>query len=323
MTKVAVLDDWQGIAHDCADWSALQRLAEVVFFHRPFGSRDEAVAALEGFDAILAMRERTAFTPDVIDRLPKLRFFNMTGRRARGLDDMVRRGIVVSITGGGEGGEDTAEHALALMLSAVRHVPEGDAAIRVGRFQEGVQPGLRLAGKTLGILGLGLIGRRVARYARALDMHVLAWSRSITRDKAAAADAESVTREALFERSDIVSIHLVLAPETRGIVGAADLARMRPGALLVNTSRAPLIDEAPLLEALRAGRLHAALDVFAEEPLPADHPLCHMPNTVLTPHVGYGTIEAYRHFYHRSVENTLAFLGGAPIRRYDPESHRH
>ncbi len=323
MTKVAVLDDWQGIARDCADWSPLQRQAEVVFFQHPFATRDEAVAALEGFDAILAMRERTAFPTEVIDRLPRLRFFNMTGRRARGLDEMVRRGIVVSITGGGEGGEDTAEHALALILSAVRHIPEGDAAIRAGRFQEGVPPGLRLAGKTLGILGLGLIGQRVARYARALYMHVLAWSRSMTPAKATAADVEPATRERLFECSDIVSIHLVLAPETRGFVGAADLGLMRAGALLVNTSRAPLIDEAPLLEALRAGRLYAALDVFPEEPLPADHPLCHMPNTVLSPHVGYGTIDVYRHFYRCSVENTLAFLGGAPIRRYDAESHRH
>jgi phosphoglycerate dehydrogenase-like enzyme len=323
MTKIAVLDDWQGIARDCADWTPLQRQAEVVFFQRPFGSAEETVAALASFDAILAMRERTAFPAEVIERLPRLRFFNMTGRRARGLDEMVRRGIVVSITGGGEGGEDTAEHTLALMLSAVRHVPAGDAAIRAGRFQEGVPPGQRLAGKTLGILGLGLIGRRVARYARALDMRVLAWSRSMTAQKAAEADAEPVAREALFDRSDIVSIHLVLAPETRGIVGAADIARMRPDALLVNTSRAPLVDEASLLEALHAGRIRAALDVFMEEPLRRDHPLRRAPNTVLSPHVGYGTIEAYRHFYRSSVENTLAFLGGAPIRRYDAQNHRH
>ncbi len=321
--RIAVLDDWQGIARDCADWTPLQHRAEVVFFERPFASTEETVAALASFDAILAMRERTAFSAEVIERLPRLRFFNMTGRRARGLDEMVRRGIVVSITGGGEGGEDTAEHTLALILSAVRHVPTGDTAIRAGRFQEGVPPGWRLAGKTLGILGLGLIGKRVARYARALDMRVLAWSRSMTAEKAAEAGVEPVAREALFEQSDIVSVHLVLSPETRGIVGAAEIARMRLGALLVNTSRALLVDEAPLLEALRAGRIGAALDVFAEEPLPPDHPLRRAPGTVLSPHVGYGTIEAYQHFYRSSVENTLAFLGGAPIRRYDAESHRH
>lgn len=323
MTKIAVLDDWQDIARDCADWSELQRQAEVVFFQRPFASAEETVAALADCDAILAMRERTGFPIEVIDRLPRLRFFNMTGRRARGLDEMLRRGIVVSITGGGEGGEDTAEHTLALMLSAVRHVPEGDAAIRAGRFQEGVPPGLRLAGKTLGILGLGLIGRRVARYARALEMNVLAWSRSMTPEKAAEADAVPVSQEQLYVHSDIVSLHLVLSPSTSGIVAAADIARMRQGALLVNTSRAPLIEEAALLAALHAHRVRAALDVFAEEPLPPDHPLRQAPNTVLTPHVGYGTIEAYRHFYRTSVENTLAFLGGAPIRRYDIESHRH
>jgi phosphoglycerate dehydrogenase-like enzyme len=318
---VAVLDDWQRVAKTSADWSVLTDRAEVVFFHEPLGSADAVVQALADFDIILAMRERTFFSNDVIARLPRLKFFNMTGRRARGLDEMTRRGITVSITGGGEDGQDTAEHALALMLSAIRRIPEGDASIKGGSFLEKVEPGFRVAGKTLGILGLGLIGGHLANYCRALGMDVIAWSRSMTPEKAAAAGVEAVSIDELFARSDVVSVHLVLSPETQGIVGRAQLSRMRPGAILVNTSRGPLIDEPSLIEAVRSRRIQAALDVFNQEPLPVDHPLRSAPNVVLTPHVGYGTREMYRIFYRYSIENALAFLDGAPIRQYLPEKH--
>lgn len=314
--RVAVLDDWQRIAEQSADWSALSERAEVVFFHRPLGSKVNLVTTLGDFDAILAMRERTAFPEGVIAHLPRLKFFNMTGRRARGLDAMVRRGITVSITGGGEDGIDTAEHTLALMLATARRIPEGDNAIKHGAFQENVEPGPRLAGKTVGILGLGVIGARVASYCRALGMKVIAWSRSMTPEKAAAAGVEAVGIDALFDRADIVSIHLVLAKQSEGMIGRAQLARLRQGAILVNTSRAPLIDEEALLEALHERRIQAALDVFSEEPLPKTHPLRNAPNVVLTPHLGYGTRENYEFFYRRSIENTLAFLDGAPIRPY-------
>jgi phosphoglycerate dehydrogenase-like enzyme len=318
-TRVAVLDDWQGIAEQCVDWSPLRQRAEVVFFHRPFASASEVIASLADFDAILAMRERTAFPDDVIANLPRLKFFNMTGRRAPCLDAIARRGVTVSTTGGGGNSADTAEHTLALMLAAARRVPEGDAAIKHGAFQEKVEPGHRLEGKTLGILGLGKIGGRVAGYGRALGMNVIAWSRSMTPEKAAAAGVEALGIDALFERADIVSIHLVLSPQTRGIVGRAQLARLRKGALLVNTSRGPLIDEEALLEALNERRIQAALDVFNEEPLPENHPLRAAPNLVLTPHLGYGTYENYETFYLNSIENTLAFLDGAPIRLYVAE----
>ena len=321
MTRVAVLDDWQQVARASADWSGLEKRAEVVFFHAPFRSTDEVVTTLSDFDAILAMRERTPFPPEVITKLPRLRFFNMTGRRARGLDELVRQGVTVSITGGGETGEDTAEHTLALMLSAVRRVPEGDAAVRSGRFQQNLPAGSRLAGKTLGILGYGLIGERVARYGQALGMDVVVWSRSMTSERARAGGVTAVGRDELFDRSDVVSINLVLSPETDRIVGAREIAGLKPGALIVNTSRAGLIDEPALLQALHAGRIQAALDVFDLEPLPAGHPLLDAPNTVLTPHVGYGTLENYRHFFRNSVENVIAFLDGAPIRRYTPELH--
>jgi phosphoglycerate dehydrogenase-like enzyme len=321
MTRIAVLDDWQNIARRSADWTPLADRAEIVFFHEPLGSPENVVSSLADFDVILAMRERTAFPPEVIARLPKLKFFNMTGRRARGLEEMLERGITVSITGGGEDGNETAEHTLALMLSAVRRVPEGDASIKNGGFQQGVEPGFLLSGKTLGILGLGLIGGRVAVYARALGMNVIAWSRSMTPQKAVDAGVEPVSRDELFSRSDVVSLHLVLSDETRGIVDASALGRMRKGAVLVNTSRAGLIDEPALLASLEAHAIQVALDVFEEEPLPTDHPLRRVPNTVLTPHVGYGTQEAYQLFYRYSIENTLAFLDGAPIRRYKPAEH--
>jgi phosphoglycerate dehydrogenase-like enzyme len=178
-----------------------------------------------------------------------------------------------------------------------------------------------MAGKTLGILGLGLIGGHLANYCRALGMDVIAWSRSMTADKAAAAGVQAVSIDDLFARSDIVSLHLVLSPETEKIVGQAQLSRMRDGAILVNTSRAPLIDEQPLIDALHNRRIQAAIDVFNEEPLPADHPLRSAPNVVLTPHVGYGTREMYQIFYRNSIENTLAFLDGTPIRQYSPDRH--
>lgn len=317
--RVAVLDDWQHIAERSADWSTLRQQAEVVFFHRPFGSKSELITSLADFDAILAMRERTAFPDDVIANLPRLKFFNMTGRRARNLNAMAPRGITVSITGGGEDGTDTAEHALALMLAAARRIPEGDSSIKQGAFQKNVEPGRRLMGKTVGILGLGLIGGRVASYCQALGMNVIAWSRSMTPDKAMAANVKAVEVDALFDQADIVSIHLVLTPETEGIVGRAQLARLRKGAIIVNTSRGPLINEEALLEALHEQRIQAALDVFAEEPLPLDHPLRTAPNVVLTPHVGYCTYENYEVFFRNSIENTLAFLNGAPIRRYASE----
>jgi phosphoglycerate dehydrogenase-like enzyme len=316
ITRIAVLDDWQRIAERSADWSVLKERAEVVFFHEPFGSPADIISALANFDAVMAMRERTAFSDEVVAGLPRLKFFNVTGRRAWGLDVMQKRGVTVSITGGGENGADTAEHALGLMLAAARRIPEGDHAMKHGAFQESVEPGRRLEGKTLGILGLGLIGTRVASYCQALGMRVIAWSRSMTPDKAAAANVEAVGMEALFERADIVSVHLVLSAQTKGIVSRSQLARMRKGAILVNTSRAPLIDEDALLEGLHERRIQAALDVFNEEPLLPDHPLRSAPNVVLTPHVGYGTYENYELFYRNSIENALAFLDGAPIRRY-------
>lgn len=316
MTKVAVLDDWQGLARDSADWALLERRAQVSFFHEPFAGQDDVARRLAEFDILLAMRERTPFPSTLVQRLDKLRMFGLTGARAASIDTeaMMARGVTVCFTGGGRSGTNTAELTLGLILAAARHIPAGDAAIRAGRFQDGVGAGIDLAGKTLGIVGLGRIGQCMARYGQALGMRVIAWSRNLTAEAATAGGAVLVGKEELLRQADVVTLHLVLSDRSRGILGAGDLAQMKPGALLVNTSRGPLVDEAALIEALQAGRIRAALDVYDREPLPAAHPFRTLSNTVLTPHLGYTTVETYEEFYSQSIENALAFLDGKPVR---------
>jgi phosphoglycerate dehydrogenase-like enzyme len=317
MTRIAVLDDWQGIARSSADWSPLEARAELVFFEDALADEDAAAAALAGFDILLTMRERTPFPASLIARLAGLRMIGITGKSNASLDlaACAARGITVCHTEpGGRGASATAELALGLLIAAARGIPAGDGAIRAGGFQHGVPVGMTLAGKTLGLIGLGRLGSFMARYGQALGMEVLAWSRNLTPEKAAEAGATYATKEALLARSDAVSLHLVLSDRSRGILGAGDLARMKPGAILINTSRGPLVDEEALIAAVTEGRIIAALDVFDREPLPPDHPLRTAPNTILTPHIGYGVAETWAEFYPQSVENALAFLDGAPIR---------
>lgn len=320
MTRVAVLDDWQQAARECADWAPLEARAEVRFFEDPFASADAAAAALAGFDVVLATRERTPFPRALIDRLPRLRMFGLTGNRA-GLIDIAhlqQRGVVVCYTDGGPGVQSTAELALALMLAAARRIPQADASLRAGRFQQDTPKGHVLAGKTVGLLGLGRIGARMARYCNALDMRVIAWSENLTDARAADAGAERVDKARLLATADVVSLHLVLSPRTRGVIGRPELASMKRGAILVNTSRGPLVDEAALVEAVASGRIVAALDVYDREPLPASHPLAACRDAVLTPHLGYSVVEVYREFYAQCIENTLAFLDGRPLRVLPP-----
>jgi phosphoglycerate dehydrogenase-like enzyme len=320
VTRIAVLDDWQGIAADCADWSALKAQAEVVFFQDTLFDEDALVARLADFDILLTLRERTRFPASVIARLPKLRLFNITGMRNPSVDigALMARGVTVCRTEAGEGGEATAELALCLMLCAARQVPAGDAALRAGRFQSGIPAGFALKGRTLGLVGLGKLGTMVAGYAKALGMKVVAWSPNLTEERASAAGVEFATKADLLRQADVVSMHLVLAPATRGILGAEDLALMKPGAILVNTSRWPLIEEAPLLDALKRGAIIGAFDVYGQEPLPLGHPLMDAPNAVLSPHLGFGVRHTFEVFYRQSVENTLAFLAGVPIRLMPP-----
>jgi len=323
MTKVAVLDDWQGVARTSADWSALQARAEVVFFAQAFENEADAARQLADFEIVLSMRERTPLPGSLINRLPKLRMLGMTGARNASLDTAActARGIVVcNAVGGGYAEAATAELALGLLIAAARGIPAGDANIRAGKFQEGVPVGIGLAGKTLGVIGLGRLGSHMARYGKALNMNLLAWSQNLTAEKAQAAGATLVSKEELLSRSDAVSIHLVLSDRTRGLLGAADIARMKPGAILVNTSRGPIVDEAALIAAVQARRIVAALDVFDREPLPASHPLRGAANAVMTPHLGYGVQETWQGFYPQSVENALAFLDGKPVRVTNPEA---
>ncbi|HTT40844.1 MAG TPA: D-2-hydroxyacid dehydrogenase family protein [Burkholderiales bacterium] len=324
MTRIAVLDDWQGVARESADWSQLAQRAELAFFDRPMLGPDAVARALAEFEIVIAMRERTAFPAALIARLPRLRMIALTGSRTwtMDLDACTARGIVVCNTGGVQSTAATAELALGLLLAAVRCIPAADASMRAGHFQTGVPAGAILDGRTLGVIGLGKIGGRVARYAQALGMQVLAWSQNLSPEKAQAAGAKLVDKAALLAEADVVTLHVVLSERTRGILGAQDLERMKPGAILVNTSRGPLVDEAALLAALQAGRLVAALDVYGQEPLPADHPLRTLPNVVLTPHLGYCTREVYSQFYRESIANVAAFLDGKPTRVLNPEALR-
>ena len=317
MVQIAVLDDWQGVARGSADWSALEVRGEVTFFAEAFADEDDAAAQLQAYEIVLSMRERTPLPGSLIGRLPKLRMLGMTGARNASLDmaACTARGIVVcNTTGGGYVDSATAELALGLMIAAARGIPAGDANIRAGKFQQGVPVGIGLAGKTIGIVGLGKLGGYMASYCLALRMNVLAWSTNLTAERAKEVGATLVGKDELLARSDVVSIHLVLSPRSRGLIGAADIARMKSGAILVNTSRGPIVDEPALLAAVNEGRIIAALDVFDREPLPAGHPLRTAPNTVMTPHMGYGVRETWQGFYSQSVENALAFLDGKPIR---------
>lgn len=318
---VVVLDDSQQVAREAADWSVLEKRAELRFLSEAFASEEAVAAALADADIVIPMRERTAFGASLIRRLPRLKLLAQTGARATTLDiaACTAQGIVVSNTGNGVSGPVTADLAFALILASARGLGDAHAGMRAGRWQAGIPLGQGLAGKRLGIVGLGRIGQRLAHYARAFEMEVVAWSQNLTAEAAEAGGARLVSKQELFASADFVSLHLVLSDRSRGIVGASELAAMKPGACLVNTARGPLVDEAALLERLRAGAIRAALDVYDIEPLPADHPLRSLPNVLLSPHLGYTAAPVFAEYYGQSIENVLAFLDGEPIRVVNPE----
>jgi D-3-phosphoglycerate dehydrogenase len=318
--KLAILDDYQRVALKCADWGRLEGV-EITVFDQPFASVEDAAAKLAPFDILCLMRERTAFPRALIERLPKLKFMSLTGGRAGSLDSSAckERGIPVSHTRGGNGTSSTAELTWALIISAARGLARGERNLRAGGWHEGLAPGMALAGKRLGVLGLGKMGAYVARIGKAFGMDVSAWSQNLTPERAQSEGVQYVSKEELFASADVVTIHLVLSERTRGIVGAGELARMKPGAILVNVSRGPLVDENALIEGLKKGRPgHAALDVYEREPLPAAHPLRKMENVTLSPHLGYVNEENYRDFYADTVENVAAWLAGKPVRVLNP-----
>ena len=313
--KVAILDDYQRLALEYADWKSLKG-AEVQVFHAAFRSAQETAEKLKPFDAVCLMRERTAFPRALVEKLPNLKFVSLTGARSPSLDTQAlkERGIPVSNTRSAGGGGSTVELTWGLIIAAARGLAKGERNMRAGRWHENLGPGFSLAGRRLGLLGLGNIGARVAAIGKAFGMECVAWSQNLTHEKAADAGVHKVSKENLFETSDVVTIHLVLGERTRGLVRAEDLARMKPGAILVNTSRGPIVIEPDLLQALKTGKLHAALDVYEHEPLPAGHPLRTMENVTLSPHLGYVHEENYRIFYRDTVENVAAWMAGKPIR---------
>lgn len=310
---MAVLDDYQGVANGYASWTSLPLGSEVRFFRDHVSEEVALVERLAPYEAIVAMRERTAFSRSLLGRLPQLRLLVTTGARNAAIDLRAAQDLGITVSGTGGLPYPTAELTWGLILALARKIAAEDRAVRHGKWQTTVGAGLQ--GKTLSILGLGRLGSQVARVGAAFGMNVLAWSPHLTAERAQQGGAELVTFEQLLERADVLTLHLVLSESTRGLLGKRELARIKPAALLVNTSRGPLIDEAALVAALASGALAGAgLDVFDVEPLPPAHPLLSLPNTVLTPHLGYVTEETYRIFYQDALADIKAYLGGAPLR---------
>ncbi|AXB41886.1 D-2-hydroxyacid dehydrogenase family protein [Amycolatopsis albispora] len=313
--KIAILDDYQNVALSFADWDSLG--AEIEVFTEHIDDREELVRRLAGAEVVVAMRERTRFDEALLSRLPELKLLVSTGHRNAAIDVAAanRLGVVVSSTG--YIAHPTAEHTWALILAASRNLPAEFQSVRDGGWQRTVGTGLH--GKTLGLLGLGRLGARVAKIGQAFGMETIAWSQNLTQERAAEHGVTAVSKDDLFRQSDVLSVHLVLSERSRGLVGAAEFALMKPTALLVNTSRGPIVDEAALLDALRGRTIRAAaIDVYDKEPLAADHPIRELDNAVLTPHIGYVTREVYEVFYGDAVEDIAAYQAGRPIRVMEP-----
>jgi phosphoglycerate dehydrogenase-like enzyme len=312
VTRVVVLDDYQDVARQFGPWSDLgpQLELDVVTAHLV---GPELVDRLAHAEVVVAMRERTAFDRSVLAALPDLKLLVTTGMGNAAIDMAAAAQLGITVCGTGILASPTAELTWGLVLALVRRLPAEDAAMRRGDWQLGV--GTELAGKAFGVIGLGRLGQRVARVAQAFEMPVLGWSQNLDPDLARSLGVEPVSKADLLRGSDVVSLHLKLSDRTRGIIGAADLALMRPSAYLVNTSRGPLVDTDALLAALRDGRIAGAgIDVYDEEPLPREHPLRSSPRTVLTPHVGYVTDGTYQVFFTEAVADIAAWLAGEPLR---------
>ena len=323
--RVAILDDYQQVALASTDWSAVRELAEITVFSEHIARTEALVRVLEPFHVVVARRERTAFDADRLGRLPNLRLLVTTGMGNAAIDLAAAGARRITVCGTGGSGTSTAELTWGLILALARHIPEedqrmkavgraGGAAISVsGGWQRTVGTGL--AGKRLGVVGLGYQGRKVAKIGRAFGMDLLVWSQNLDPERAGKAHAQAVSKEELFSSADVVTVHYKLGPRSVGLVGAAELALMKPSAFLVNTSRGPIVDRAALLAALRSGSIAgAALDVYDTEPLPLSDPLRTAPNVILTPHLGYVTDDSYRVFYTDAAEDIVAYAKGEPVR---------
>ncbi len=311
--RVAVLDDYQDVALKMTDWSVLPSDVQVQVFRDHLADPQEVAQRLRGFEIVMAMRERTPFPRRLLEELPQLKLLITTGMRNASIDIDAARDLGITVCGTRGQGYPTAELTWALILALVRHVPQEDRATRAGQWQVSVGEGLH--GKVLGVIGLGNLGSQVATVGKAFGMSLVAWSQNLTVERAAQYGATLVSKDELLSQSDMVTIHLVLSARTRGLIGARELGLMKRTAYLVNTSRGPIIEEQALIQALQQGTIAGAgLDVFDEEPLPLDHPFRRLENTVITPHLGYVTLETYRIFFGDAVEDMRAFLSGTPTR---------
>ncbi|WP_024507903.1 D-2-hydroxyacid dehydrogenase family protein [Bradyrhizobium sp. ARR65] len=305
--KVAILDDYQNVALQLADWSGVLRYAEITVFNDHIADPSAVVARLRPFEVACVMRERTPLTREILQQLPNLKLIASTGPRNASIDIQAAADLGIAVTATGYDSTPTIEFTWSLILASMRGIDREAASLKAGGWQTGL--GSNLRGKSLGVVGLGNIGREVARIGVAFGMKAIAWSQNLTQEKASAAGATLVDKQTLFGEADVVTIHLVLSSRTRGLVGAPEFALMKPTSRFVNTSRGPIVDEAALIEALQAHRIAgAAVDVFDGEPLPADHPFRKMDNVLATPHIGYVTEDLYRTFYGDAAANIARWL---------------
>jgi len=316
--RVAILDDFTNVARTFADWSKVESKAEITVFRDHLADVDALVNRLKPFEIVCVMRERTAFPRAVIERLPNLRLIVTSGMRNASIDVAAATEHGVLVCGTDSVGFTTAEHAWAMLMAAARNISQEEAALRRGVWQLGV--GTTLRGRRLGILGLGKIGGQIAAFGKAFGMDVVAWSQNLTEERCREIGVTRVDKDELLRTSDFMSIHLVLSARTRDLIGAREFGLMKSTAILVNTSRGPIINEAALLDALKNKRiLRIALDVYDVEPLPKDHPILGFDNAVLAPHLGYVNDHNYRTFYPQEAEAVFAFLSGSPIRAINPD----
>src|SRR3954469_20883069 len=313
--RCAILDDYFNVALTLADWSGISDRVDVTVFNHPFASEQAAASALGHFEIVCAMRERTPFPRSLIEALPKLKLLITSGMRNAAIDLEGAKSREVVVCGTQYGRDPTAPLTMGLILELTRNIGRESARMHAGEpWQKHI--GIEIEGKTLGIVGLGKLGTRIATLAKAFGMHVIAWSPNLTPERCEAAGVGYATREQLFSTADLITIHMVLSERSRGLVGRDDIQRMKPTAFLVNTARGPIVDETALLDLLRERKIAgAAIDVFAVEPLPTDHPFRKLDNLVLTPHLGYVTEESFRAHYSQMVECVDGWLKGEPPRR--------
>lgn len=313
--RCAILDDYQNVALKMADWSPLKGKVDITVFNDHLGKPANVIKALADFDIICAMRERTPFRRETVEALPKLKLLLTSGARnaAFDMDALKEKGVVVCGTGGF--GNPTAGIAIGLMLELTRRIGFENARMKAGEKWQ-VTLGQDVEGKTMGIVGLGKLGSRVATIAKALGMTVNAWSQNLTKERCAEAGVGYLSKEELMATSDVVSIHVILSQRSRGLITREDITRMKPTSYLINTARGPIVDEDALLEALREKRIAGAgLDTFSVEPLPLDSPFRKLDNAILTPHLGYATEQGYRRYYGDMVDDILAWMDGKPVRQ--------